>query len=150
MPINSSINPSYVSWVSKGVIISTFRSRIINESNLPVGIEGSSENGSDCLFNNFARRCETDKLLNLCLNSFTSNTYWCTISLANYAGKCSVQFLKSDQRLCRIVYTCLVAILHETDQTSSIWMIKYAFYSPPKFPWTRCHFLTIKRHLTTG
>ena len=40
MPITSSMSPSYVSWVSRGVIISTWRSRIIRESNGAAGVVG--------------------------------------------------------------------------------------------------------------
>lgn len=43
MPTNSSISPSYVNWVRRGVIMSTRRSRIINESTFRETVDKESE-----------------------------------------------------------------------------------------------------------
>lgn len=52
IPINSSMRPSYVSWVRRGVIISIVRSRIRSESN---GAEDSDE-GEGCSASGLVRR----------------------------------------------------------------------------------------------
>jgi hypothetical protein len=64
-PMNSSIRPSYVNWVRRGVTISTRRSKMMRESifsDWVRRVSGDEESDGKCLVRRVARRCRVVRL----------------------------------------------------------------------------------------
>jgi len=79
IPINSSMRPSYVSWVRSGVIMSMVRSRITSESKGA----GDSDEGESCSAVGFVRRVASRCVYSAYLNTREyASTYGSIVSLS--------------------------------------------------------------------